>query len=146
MQNAPRGQCSTTSASCACAQFAFVVRAMCEMCWAVRCTLGSGRSSWAQMLTCFKKLHVHIHLVSLVLQFRLPAELGGKDSCRVVTMTQNCNENAISSFCMRIGERTVTISLNCISVSKKIYISLSRKCWSHSGLFFLQLLPFIGLK
>lgn len=66
--------------------------------------MGNGRSSWPQALTRFKKLPVHIHLVSLALQLRLPAELGGKDSCKVVTVTQNCNRNPIRSFCMRVGE------------------------------------------
>jgi len=85
---------------------------MCETCWAVRCTLGRGRSSWPQALTYFNKSRVHIRFVSLVLQVRLPAELGGKDSCRVVAVTQNRYKNYVSSFCVRTGERTVTVRLN----------------------------------
>lgn len=37
---------------------------------------------------------------------------GGKESCKVVAVTQKCNKNPISSFCMGIAhrERTATVS------------------------------------
>lgn len=46
---------------------------------------------------------------------------GGKESCKVVTVTQNCNKSPISSFHRRIAhrERTVPISLSYISVKQK---------------------------
>lgn len=72
---------------------------------------------------------------------------GGRESCEIVAVAQNCSKNPISSFHMRIAhrEKTVTTGLNYVSVRQKDSYPIIKEILESFRPLLLQLLPFIAL-